>query len=352
MKIQYPDNYQYIISVDNLLSAWREFLRGKRNRKDVQQFERNLMTNIFNLHTDLVNKIYKHSPYHAFNISDPKPRNIHKASVRDRLLHHAIYRVLYPFFDRTFIVDSYSCRIHKGTHKSLNQFRAYSYKVSKNHTKTVWVLKCDIKKFFTSVDQRILIKIIKQYIPDQDIQWLISQIIYSFNSGEKGRGLPLGNLTSQLLVNVYMNEFDQFVKHKLKAKHYIRYADDFVILSDDRQWLATILLIIGSFLSENLNLSLHEKKVSISTVASGVDFLGWIHFLDHRVLRTVTRRRMFKNITAKNSCNDTIQSYLGLLHHGNSYSLVNQVQDIALKHTKLCHCNFLNQVYKYSHYTV
>src|SRR3989344_4743226 len=119
---QFSNNYQYIISVDNLLSAWQEFLRGKRSRKDVQEFELHLMDNILSLHNDLANKTYQHSPYHAFNISDPKPRNIHKASVRDRLLHHAIYRVIYPFFNKIFIADSYSCRENKGAHKAVNRF--------------------------------------------------------------------------------------------------------------------------------------------------------------------------------------------------------------------------------------
>jgi len=150
-KVIFNGSYQYIISVDNLLLAWQEFLRGKRNRRDVQEFERDLMANIFALHRDLANKTYQHAPYHAFNISDPKPRNIHKASVRDRLLHHALYRVLYPFFDKTFIADSYSCRLGKGTHRAMNQFRAFARKASRNHTRTVWVLKCDIRKFFASI---------------------------------------------------------------------------------------------------------------------------------------------------------------------------------------------------------
>ena len=155
--------------MDNLLEAWQEFLKGKRSRKDVQEFELDLMANIFSLHKELEDKIYKHSDYHAFNISDPKPRNIHKASVRDRLLHRALYRQLYPFFDRTFIYDSYSCRTYKGTHKAMDRFRNLAYKVSKNHTKTVWILKCDIKKFFASVDHTVLKKIISNHIPDQDI---------------------------------------------------------------------------------------------------------------------------------------------------------------------------------------
>ncbi len=121
-RIQLIHTYDNIISLDNLLLAWNEFIVGKKSRKDVQDFGRNLMTNIILLHQDLVNKTYKHSQYEAFRISDPKPRDIHKAKVRDRLLHHAIYRILYPFFDKTFIADSYSCRVNKGTHKAIDRF--------------------------------------------------------------------------------------------------------------------------------------------------------------------------------------------------------------------------------------
>ena len=126
--------------MENLLEAWKEFLSGKKSRQDVQEFQRHLMSNILLLHRELKDKTYKHSSYEVFNISDPKPRIIHKAKVRDRLLHHAIYRVLYPFFERTFITDSFSCRINKGTHKALERFKTFARKESRNHTKTVWVL--------------------------------------------------------------------------------------------------------------------------------------------------------------------------------------------------------------------
>ena len=236
-KIQFTSTYENIIEMENLLQAWKEFIVGKKSRKDVEEFQRQMMSNIISLHTELKNKTYKHSLYEAFNISDPKPRNIHKAKVRDRLLHHALYRKLYPFFDKTFIADSYSCRVGKGTHKAIERFQSFANKVSKNNTKTVRVLKCDIRKFFASIDQEILLKILNEYIPDIDIINLLSEIIYSFYSTGKGKGLPLGNLTSQLLVNIYMNKFDQFVKHKFKAKYYIRYADDFVFLSEDKDSL-------------------------------------------------------------------------------------------------------------------
>ena len=329
MKIKFTHNYDSIISLENLLEAWKEFVRGKRSRKDVQEFELHLMSNVTMLHNDLISKTYRHSPYEAFNISDPKPRNIHKARVRDRLLHHALYRTLYPFFDKVFISDSYSCRKDKGTHKAMNRFRSFAYQVSDNHTKTVWVLKCDIKKFFASIDQETLIKILEQYISDRDIILLLSQIVGSFNSGKNDKGLPLGNLTSQLLVNIYMNEFDQFVKHKLKAKHYIRYADDFVVLSHNKSWLEELLSKIADFLFEQLKLNLHPDKISIRTLTSGVDFLGWVHFTDHRILRTVTKKRMFRNLET-NDKPEVLGSYLGLLSHGNTSRLKEKVTNSSL----------------------
>ena len=323
-------NFEKIISVDNLLLAWKEFLCGKRNRKDVQEFQLHLMDNILSLHGDLKNKTYTHGGYFSFNISDPKPRNIHKAIVRDRLLHHAIYRILYPYFDNKFIHDSYSCRVEKGTHKAMNRFRDFFRKVSKNNTKTCFVLKCDIRKFFANIDHAILKQILEKHIKDKDILWLLSQVIDSFHTQPNTKnsaiaeslvkGLPLGNLTSQLLVNIYMNEFDQFMKRKLKVKYYARYADDFVILSDNKNYLENLLQRISEFLDKELKLQLHPDKVSIETIASGVDFLGWVHFPKHRVLRTSTKRRMLKNI-ANNPKLETVQSYLGMLKHGNTFKL-------------------------------
>jgi len=284
------------------------------------------MHNIVALHAELEHQTYVHSPYHAFSINDPKPRNIHKAMVRDRLLHHAIYRKLHPFFDRTFVVDSYSCRKEKGTHRAFNKFRAYAGKVSKNHTRTCWVLKCDIRKFFASVDQGILYNILRRYISDKHILWLIERVVDSFHT-TPGVGLPLGNLTSQLFVNIYMNEFDQWVKHKLRAKHYIRYADDFVFLSHDRAQLEATLPHVQCFLQEKLRLALHPDKVSICTVASGVDFLGWVHFPDHRVLRTNTKRRMIKRVMFSDD-EAVFESYRGLLRHGNAHKLCKLIQDL------------------------
>jgi RNA-directed DNA polymerase len=328
MKIQLAHKFSDIVGVDNLLAAWQEFLMGKRSRKDVQDFSLHLMDNIFNLQQELVNHTYKHGPYQAFNICDPKPRNIHKATVRDRLLHHAIYRILYPYFDRKFIGDSYSCRLNKGTHKAIQRFKQFGRQASQNHTKTGWALKGDVRKFFASIDHDILLRILAKHIPDRDILWLVGQVVNSFYSTKPGKGLPLGNLTSQLLVNIYLNEFDQFVKHRLKVKHYIRYADDFAVFSQDKNWLENILLQMQAFLAEKLKLELHPDKVFIKTLASGVDFLGWVHFSDHRVLRTAAKRRMMRNLAEMGNKPETVQSYLGMLLWGNGHRLKKSLEKL------------------------
>ena len=327
-RIQFNHNYEHIISLENLLGAWREFMKGKRRKLDVQEFSLRLMDNVISLHNDLRAKTYRHGSYRAFRISDPKPRNIHKASVRDRLLHRAVYRKLYPFFDRTFIADSFSCRNEKGTHKAINRFRTFVWKVSKNNTKSCWVLKCDIRKFFANIDHGILLRILRKRIFGEEIIQLLAEIINSFyTAGFYGKGLPLGNLTSQLFANIYLNEFDQFMKHKIKAKFYIRYADDFVIFSENKIWLEEILFQMENFLRGELKLEIHPDKIFIKTVASGVDFLGFAHFSNHRVLRTATKRRMFRRLV-ENPKQESIASYLGLLKYGNCYQLAETALDL------------------------
>jgi len=184
-------------------------------------------------------------------------------------------------------------------------------------------LKCDIRKFFASIDQDILINILEQYIPDKDIVNLLKEVIFSF----KPNGLPLGNLTSQLFANVYLNEFDQFIKHKLKIKRYIRYADDFVILSENKDYLKITLEPISNFLQNELKLILHPDKIFIETLSSGVDFLGWVNFFDHRIVRKITKLRAFRNIEKGSSDYATISSYFGLLKHGNTHKVKESILD-------------------------
>jgi retron-type reverse transcriptase len=197
MRAQFDASFKTITSLESLLSAWQEFVRGKKQRRDVQEFGFRLIDNLALLHDDLTTRRYRHGGYDAFSIADPKPRSIHKASVRDRVIHHSIYRVLYPFFDRTFISHSFSCRNGKGTHRAIAEYRRLVRVVSRNNTRTCWVLKTDVRKFFASIDHDILVNILDGYIPDKEILWLLKQVIESFSSASPGIGLPLGNLTSQ-----------------------------------------------------------------------------------------------------------------------------------------------------------
>lgn len=318
-------NYQELISLENLFQAWDEFKKGKRKRKDVQIFERNLEDNLFDLQESLNDKTYKHGGYQAFYVQDPKQRHIHKANVTDRIIHHLLYKYLYKLFDKSFIYDSYSCRLEKGTHKAVDRLEKFTRIVSKNYTKDCWVLKLDIKKFFASVNHGVLRNLLKRKIKDQNILWLLIQVIDSFPLG-----IPLGNLTSQVFANIYLNELDQFVKHKLKIKYYLRYADDFILLSEDKQSLERSVVTISNFLKSNLKLELHPKKIILRKLSWGIDFLGYI-VLPHYILpRTKTKRRLFEKLKLKvndPNFNQSFQSYLGYLSHANSYQIEQQLKN-------------------------
>jgi len=320
--------FEEVISLENLFLTWSEFKQGKRKKIDVQRFEFYLENNIFELNNELRNQTYKHLFYTPFFICDPKLRKIHKATVKDRVLHYAIFRVLYPIFDQSFIVDSYSCRDYKGTHRAVNRLREFAFKVSQNNTQNCFVLQCDIKKFF---DYKILLALLKKKIKDEKLLWLLNEIINSFFVSV-GVGLPLGNITSQLFANIYLNKFDQFIKHKLRLKYYIRYCDDFIILSENEKFLENLIPQISSFLKENLKLNLHHEKTKIKKYHQGIDFLGYVSFPRHRILRVKTKKRMFSKLKikkeqvevgeiTKQSFNQTLQSYLGILKHCNGYKL-------------------------------
>jgi len=294
-----------------LFLSWKEFKKGKTKKEDVKEFENSLKNNILKLHKELKDKTYEHSNYFSFYVKDPKLRHIHKACVKDRVLHHAVFRILYPIFDKSFIFDSYSCRIGKGTHRAVNRLNEFAKKVSKNNTKTCFVLKLDVKKFFDSINQDILLGLIKRKIQDKYAIWLIDKIIKSFSSG-----LPLGNITSQLFANIYLNELDKYVKHKLREKYYIRYCDDFVILDTSRKYLEGLIKKIDDFLKNNLKLVLHPNKIIMKKYSQGIDFLGYVSFPHFRILRVKTRKRMFKKVNPKN-----LQSYLGALKHCDSFKI-------------------------------
>lgn len=314
-----------LVSIENLFVSWEEFHKGKRKRLDVQIFERHLEDNLFLLSQKLQNKTYRHGGYEEFYVHDPKIRHIHKASVEDRIVHHLLYKFLYQLFDPEFIYDSYSCRLGKGTHKGIDRLEIFARKVSRNYTGPCWSLKCDIKKFFASIDQQTLTRLLAQKIENRDVLWLLGQVINSFHSefGE-GKGVPLGNLTSQIFANIYLNELDQYIKHGLKIKYYLRYADDFLILDPHKEYLENLIDPISNFLQDELKLELHPRKVVLRKLDWGIDFLGYIVLSHYRLPKTKTKRRIFQKLKEKvnsDSLNQSLQSYLGYLQHADSYGL-------------------------------
>jgi len=326
-----PYTYNNLISIENLFQAWEEFKKGKLKKKDVQKFYRNLEDNLFELHGKLKSKTYRHGSYEDFYVNDPKRRHIHKASVSDGIVHHLLYKYLYGIFDKTFIFDSYSCRLDKGTHKAVLRLEKFTRKVSKNYSGQCWALKCDIKKFFASVDHKILKKLIERKANDENIPWVIGEVIDSFQLGVKPlKGIPLGNLTSQIFANIYLNELDQHIKHKLKIKYYLRYADDFIILDSDKEDLHRYPSILAVFLKNNLNLELHPKKIIFRKLNWGMDFLGYV-VLPHYVLpRTKTKRRILKKIKEKinsDSFGQSLASYLGYLSHVSAYKFFQELKN-------------------------
>ena len=333
MMLRCQNLFERIVSVESLFLSWMQFRRGKRNRKDVQIFERHLEKNIFDLHFDLSAGTYQHGEYCSFFINDPKVRHIRKATVRDRLVHQSVHNELARIYEPKFIFHSYSCRIAKGTHLAINNLRRMIWKESRNLTSNIWALKCDIRKFYDSVDHLVLLKILRKTVREEWVLSLLKKIINSFHvEGAKGKGLPIGNLTSQICTNIYLNDLDQFIKHELKAKYYLRYADDFMILSREREKLEPILLEIKGFLKSRLKLELHPQKVIFRNLNNGLDFLGYVTLPYHRTIRTKTKRRMIKRINRKEQefysgkidregLLQTLASYSGYIGHADSFKL-------------------------------
>lgn len=302
-------------------------------------FELSLEDNLFQLYEMLKAEKWKPDSYVSFNIADPKPRVIHKASVRDRLLYQAIYRKLYPIFDPTFIYDSYSSRNYKGTHAGVKKLKYFIKRESANWRRKAFVFQCDIKKFFDSIDHQILLSLIACKVKDERLMFLIRKIVDSFST-KLGKGLPLGNVTSQLFANVYLNELDQFVKRTLGEQLYIRYCDDFLIVSGNHARLIQLVSELRSFLEERLMLNVHERKIKIRKVHWGIDFLGYV-ILPHRcVLRTRTKQRVIKKLKGILGKHDKSEkslsvlkqltdSYLSLLIHSKGKKLEKVFREAA-----------------------
>ncbi len=288
--------YAQICSYENLKEAFLKTRKGKTQRKDVVEFQKNLKYNLIQLQTSLLLQTYRPKPLETFIISDPKTRKISKSDFQDRVVHHAVCNIVEPLFDKTFIYDSYANRVGKGTLKAIERFTVFARKVSKNYNRAAFVLKADIRHYFETVDQERLIGILKRKITDARVLWLIRLILQNYNAKEKGEGMPLGNLTSQFFANVYLNELDQFVKHILRVKHYIRYVDDFVIFSASRAELERHKNNINIFVKKRLLLEIHPDKSKIIPLYRGVEFLGIKIFPHHKLIKKRNLRKFKRKL--------------------------------------------------------
>jgi retron-type reverse transcriptase len=280
---------------------------GKRYRAYAIAFDDKLEENLLQLQRELLTRTYRPAPYRIFRIWDPKPRVIAAPGFRDRVVHHAFCVVVEPLLERSFVADSYACRVGKGTHKAMDRCQEFTRRFR-------YVLQCDIEKYFMSIDHQILKKKIRRHVADDQVLWLADTILDKapvepvtaphyypgddlLTPVERRRGIPIGSLTSQLFANLYLDPLDHFVKECLRVKGYVRYMDDFLLFAESKEALAASRVRLREFL-QGLRLHMHRGKQEIYPVRCGVPFLGFTIFPDRRRIRrqNVTRflRRMIK----------------------------------------------------------
>ncbi len=295
MARSYTDLYPRISAFGNLRHAFRKAARGKRKNPEVAAFEFSLESNLVRLQSQLEEHSYRPGPYRSFTIQDPKQRLISAAPFRDRVVHHALCNVIEPLFERTMIGDSYANRRGKGTHAALDRAQAFARRYP-------YVLQCDLRQFFPSVDHRSLRRVLARKLADPATMELIDVILAGGAGVLEGhytmvyfrgddlfaalrpRGLPIGNLTSQFWGNVYLNELDQFVKRVLRRRAYLRYVDDFLVFSDSKRDLWAVKSAIREALV-GLRLTLHERSSTVYPARCGIPFLGFRVYPTHRRLR-------------------------------------------------------------------
>jgi retron-type reverse transcriptase len=334
----YKNIFEKIAFIKNLHHAYLKARREKSKKFYVIEFEENLENELKELQYELISKTYEPHSLKRFIIRDPKTRTIHSSFFRDRVIHHAIVNILEPIFEKIFIYDSYASRKNKGTHLAVKRFEEFMRKVSgngklvkdatNNNQIQGYCLKADIKSYFDNVDHDILIKIIGEKVSDLDAIWLIRQVLNNFKSKKIGKGMPLGNFTSQFFANVYLNKLDYFVKHELKAKYYIRYVDDIVILHRSKKRLEYFKKEIDKFIVHNLKIWLHPDKSKIIALRNGVTFLGYRIFFHYKLLikrnLKLAKRKvlMFKNkeITEQKFL-EFLQGWEGYAKWASSYNL-------------------------------
>ncbi len=285
--------FEPITCFDNLLLAARKASRGKRDKPSVAWFEFHLEREILTLEDELLNGRYRPGPFYTFEVRDPKRRRICAAPFRDRVVHHAICNVLEPSFERRLIFDSYACRIGKGTHAAIARAQRFARRYR-------YVLKCDIRKFFQSVDHAVLKALLSRLFKEPPLLALLGRIIdHAPPDAEPGRGIPIGNLTSQHFANLYLGELDHYLKERRGVKGYIRYMDDVLVFADDKPTLHLWLADIRQFLGENLRLELKEESTLLMPVTEGIPFLGFRIYPGVIRLNARTLRRFRRGLRAR-----------------------------------------------------
>ena len=301
----YKNLYEEIISLENLYLAFKKARKRKTKKEYVKEFSKNLGKNILSLREELLNHSYQPKPLETFIIKDPKTRKISKSDFADRIVHHALCNIIEPIFDKTFIYDSYANRKGKGNLEALKRFDKFKRKVSRNGKLNGWfnknqvkgyVLKADIKHYFHTIDTNILLKILKRKIKCNKTIWLIKKILANCRNDNIQVGMPLGNLTSQFFANVYLNELDYFVKHNPKIKYYVRYVDDFIILSSSKSQLIEWEKKINNFLLENLKIQLHPEKSKIIHLNKPITFVGFRIFYRYKLLKKSNKNKVKKRM--------------------------------------------------------
>lgn len=337
--------YPRIYAFDTLYAAYLRARRGKRKQPAVQRFEQNLEGELIQLQNELIWQSYQTSPYRVFLVHEPKRRQVAALPFRDRIVQQSLIAAIEPIWERRFIDDSYACRPGRGTHRGADRAQLFLRQVSRKHGRA-YALKADIAKYFASIDHGILRRLLRRHIACSDTLWLCDEIIASTEpvGARNGCGLPIGNLTSQLWANIYLHELDRFAKHELKARRYVRYMDDFVLIHHDKKQLHDARARIEKYLWSNLRLQTNSKTqvYPISRYRGrGLDFLGYRIWPNYRKLRRDSVCRMKKSIKSLQALyaddaitlpeiSQRIASWKGHAQHANSDALIEKLFSTAV----------------------
>jgi RNA-directed DNA polymerase len=319
---RYGHLFEQVVAFDSLLLAARKAQRGKRDRASVAHFLFHLEPELLTLQDELCAGTYHMQPCRTFTIYEPKQRQICAAAFRDRVVQHAICHVLHPIFEACLIHDTYACRRGKGTHAAVRRAQQFARRLP-------YVLKCDVRKYYESVDHAVLKKLLRRKLKDQALLALLDRIIdHPIPGGTPGKGLPIGNLTSQYFANLYLGELDHLVKERLRLKGYVRYMDDVLVFAEEKPRLHVTLATLRAFLHDVLRLRLKEEAVRVAPVTQGVPFLGFRIFpgtvrLDGskwaRFRRRVRRREKAyrRGLVDETTLGRSVASMIGHVQHAN-----------------------------------